>query len=609
MARSQSERIEEIVPRKETNVKKKLIDRINALGSDATTTAKELTYLSKSLEVLNKQIKTDTFTGGSGPEDYGKRPALQEEPHASMPSWNVGRGTMGRNSSPAQFGIYGSNSHSAGLVTYNEQSDAVVANRWQWCHHNGGGNGGSYGPWSTGQRNNNAAWNTNNCYYGSMAYTHTGYCHNNGADSVGPLGHSGLVTGPGQALARRHWCTGESNQATGISCVSEYRNEQVETGNCEPTDKYTYLIYQNSTIRLRNRRILPGAVTDYSQKPTVNGDTNSFGSLTHNFFRKELAVLNRDSTILDQQGDGGYHFKTKIYKNVPDINLQTDLGLVLNDATAKTITSRIEDGGDQGVIGGITRDPSGITMEYDTNDRSVFAEKLFENAGRLEGREGTKMVMVDNGDIYWSVTCTNSHSLHKCTRYTVDGVTDDDYFDWGFVPTYSKVAAMRGYKDQDEFLNEDVIGYDRRPEVVDYHQLSDFRGRDTAYATQHANGVTWGCSHVGIPSRNNKNVILQCAYYHYGAGSSSWLIDKRFSRWQTACYFRDTGYGVQWGPFGEEGFVCNYARNGDGADADYRLYLMRQDLNTGIWQRSDMSRAMNERVPATTVYPTLVPIY
>ena len=51
------ERVDELVPRKETVVKQKLIDKINALGADSSTTAKDLTYLSKSLEVLNKKVK------------------------------------------------------------------------------------------------------------------------------------------------------------------------------------------------------------------------------------------------------------------------------------------------------------------------------------------------------------------------------------------------------------------------------------------------------------------------------------------------------------------------------------------------------------------------
>jgi hypothetical protein len=605
MARSQNERISEIVPVKENTIKKKLIDKINTLGSDANTTAKELTYLSKSLEVLNKQIKDDTFTGGSGIDDYGKRPALQEVPHVSMPSWNTGKATMGRNSSPAQFGIYTSHyAWSCGVTIYDEKTDPVAHNRWTWCHHYGGsGNGGQWGPWSTGQRNECNNWNGNNCYYNTAGTTAAHFCYSNGADSCGPLGNSNLITGPAAALAVRFWCN-TSNQASGIGPIHEYRNEQVETGNCEPTDKYTYLVYQGTTIRLRNRKILPGAVVDYSQKPTINGDTNSYGSLTHNFFRKELAVLNRDSTILDQQGDGGFHFKTKIYKNVPDINLQTDLGLVLNDSTAKTITSRIEDGGHQG------RHDAADLLEYSTDARSIYPWTMYNPVGRLEGREGIKIVMVDNGDIYWSVTDVSSHSLHKCTRYTVDGVTDDDYYDYGFLPTYSKVAAMRGYKDQDEYLNENVIGYDRRPEVVDYHVLNDFYGRQTNTAnTEHPNGTTRGCSHVAIPSRNNKNVILQTAYYNYGCGMSSWIIDRRFSRWMTAWYQRTTSYGCQWGAFAEEGFVASYARNIHGAEYAYRLYIFRQDLNTGIWQRSEMSRTMSELVPNYTVYPTLIPIY
>ena len=602
MARSQSERIDEIVPRKETKVKQKLLDKINTLGADTNTTAKDLTYLSKSLEVLNKQIKEDTFTGGSGPDDYSNRPKLQEVPHASMPGWNVGKGTMGRNQPAAQFGVYTSGPMwSCGITVYDETTEPVAHTRWTWCHHYGAGAGGQWGPWSTGQRNACTSWNSNNCYFNTQSHTSSHHCYNNGTDSVGPLGHSNLVTGAAAPLAKRFWCH-SSNQATGIGPCAEYRNEQVETGNCEPTDKYTYIIYQGSTIRLRNRRLLPGASVDYSQHPTVNGDTNSYGSLTHNFSRGELAVLNRDSAILDQNGDSGYYFKTKIYKNLPEINLQTDLGVALNDTTAKVIISRIEDGGDQGM-----HEAAGIGMEYSTHGRAVYPDTMFQQAGRIEGREGIKICMVDNGDIYWSVTSSACHSLHKCTRYTVDGVTDDDYYDWGFVPTYSKTAAMRGYKDQDEYLNENVIGYDRRPEPVDYHGLNDFYGRESG--GDHANGVTYGCSHVGIPSRNHKNVILSCAYYNYGSGMSSWIIDRRFSRWQIAWYVRDSTYGCQWGPFAEEGFVASYARNGDGDDCAYRLYIFRQDLNTGIWQRSEMSRATSERIPATTHYPTLIPIY
>ena len=90
---------------------------------------------------------------------------------------------------------------------------------------------------------------------------------------------------------------------------------------------------------------------------------------------------------------------------------------------------------------------------------------------------------------------------------------------------------------------------------------------------------------------------------------ASWIIDKRFSRWQTAWYVRNETYGCQWGPFGEEGFVASFARNGDGINCSYRLYIHRQDHNTGMWQRSEMSRATAERAPTYTQYPTLIPIY
>ena len=114
------ERVDELVPRKETVVKQKLMDKINALGADANTTVKDLTYLSKSLEVLNKKVKSDSYTDGSGPDCYGRRPVQQEVPHTSMPSWNTGRGDS-RNASPAQFGIYTSHySWACGVTIYDE---------------------------------------------------------------------------------------------------------------------------------------------------------------------------------------------------------------------------------------------------------------------------------------------------------------------------------------------------------------------------------------------------------------------------------------------------------------------------------------------------------
>jgi hypothetical protein len=599
------ERVDELVPRKETTVKQKLMDKINALGADASTSVKDLTYLSKSLEVLNKKVKTDTYTDGSGPEEYGMRPIQQEVPHTSMPGWNSGRGDS-RNASPAQFGIYTSHyAWSCGVTVYDEKCEPMTNSSWTWCHHYGGQTGGQWGPWSTGQRSACYEWNGNSCYFNTASHTAGSHCFNNGADTCGPHGNSNLILSPAGSLSTVFW-NNENNQASGIGMRHEKRNEQVETGNYEPTDKYTYLIYQNASIRLRNKAVMPGAANlDYSQKATTNGDTPSYGSLTHNAERKELAVLNRNNAITDQQGSTGYFFDTKIYKNVPDINLSTDLNIALDNSTSKTMQSRIDDGGGQSTYTPTSAD--GNSLEYSIQGRSVYAQTLYDPGQRAEGHQGIKIVMVDTGDIYWSCTHSSSHSLHRCTRYTVDGTTNDDHFADGFVPVWSKHAAMAGYKGQDEFLNENVIGYDKRTEVMDYHYCNDIYGREAGGT--HPNGTSAGCGHVNIMSRNHRNIILQSSYYNYGCGMSAWIIDKRFSRHQIAWYCRDTTYGCQWGPFGEEGFVASYSRNkANGSDASYRLYLMRQDQNTGTWMRSEMSRAMASSVPNNTTYPTLIPI-
>ena len=598
------ERVDELIPRKETTVKQKLMDKINALGADSSTSVKDLTYLSKSLEVLNKKVKADTYTDGSGPDCYGIRPIQQEVPHNSMPGWNSGRGDS-RNASPAQFGIYTSHySWSCGVTIYDEKCEPMTNSSWTWCHHYGGQTGGQWGPWSTGQRSACWDWAGNPCYFNTASHTAGSHCFSNGADSCGPHGNSNLITSPAASLSNVFW-NQENNQASGIGMRHEKRNEQCETGNYEPTDKYTYLIYQNSSIRLRNKKVMPGAANlDYSQKATTNGDSAAYGSLTHNAERKELAVLNRNHAIQDQQGSSGYFFDTKIYKNVPDINLSTDLGIALDNSTSKTMQTRIDDGGGQGTYTPTSND--GNSLEYSIQGRSVYAQTLYDPGQRAEGREGMKIVMVDTGDIYWSITHSSCHSLHKCTRYTVDGVTDDDYYANGFVPIWSKHAAMAGYKNQDQFLNENVIGYDNRTEVMDYHYCNDIYGREAG--SSHPNGASNAPSHVNIMSRNHRNVILQSPHYNYGCGMSSWIIDRRFSRHQIAWYVRDTTYGCQWGPFGEEGFVASFSRNKHGSNSAYRLYLMRQDQNTGNWMRSEMSRAMASTVPNNTTYPTLIPI-
>ena len=598
------ERLDEVIPRKETIVKQKLMDKINALGADSSTSVKDLTYLSKSLEVLNKKVKEDTFTDGTGPDCYGRRLKQQEVPHTSLPGWNTGRGES-RNASPAQFGIYTSHyAWSCGITIYDEKCEPMTNSRWSWCHHYGGSTGGQYGPWSTGQRSACWDWNGNPCYFNTHTHTSSSHCYNNGADSCGPHGNSNLITSPAASLSTVFW-NQENNQASGIGMRHEKRNEQIETGNYEPTDKYTYLIYQNSSIRLRNKKVMPGAANlDYSQKATTNGDSAAYGSLSHNAERKELAVLNRNHAILNQENQNGYYFDTKIYKNVPDINLSTDLGTALDNATSKTFRNRIDDGGGQGTYTPISN--AGNSLEYGIQGRQIYGNTLYDPGEREEGRAGMKIVLVDTGDIYWSITHSSAHSLHRCNRYTVDGVTNDDFYAGGFVPVWNKMAAMAGYKGQDEYLNENQIGYDDRTEVVQYMYLNNFYGREAG--TSHPNGASHSPNHVNIMSRNHRNIILQTAYYHYGCGMAAFLIDKRFSRHQIAWYTRDTTYGCQWGPFGEEGFVASFSRNKHGSDSAYRLYLMRQDQNTGTWMRSEMSRAMASTNPNYTTYPTLIPI-
>lgn len=600
-------------------IKHRLIEKINDLTPSATP--RELTFLSKSLERLNNAVKSDTFSGRQG--------EITKFSQAEIGNLPVNRthANAGKHSSPPEFGIYSAHyTHSCGMVVYDERLQAQDSHKWMWCHQHAGGHGGQWSYWSSGQRQSCNDWNGNPCYLGSHTHTCTGHCFTNGADTCGPLGNSMLHVGTEAAMAVRFWRDG--NQSTGRNPSCEYRNEQLIHGETEPSDKETYIVYDKQTIYLRNRRVLPGAGANanFSQKSSGNGTTNAYGTLTHNADRGEMMVMNHHSTQVDGYGLTDWMNQVKIWYNCPTIKIDTNLGTYLDDSTSKQCFVRFDDSqdADSGIptwantVGpDSTAWPSG---QVKTREAGVSAYQIWHptsHSGHTDNRPvsvtDNKLILTNNGDLYYSIWYEHGHTLFKSTRYRdrLTNQVDDTYYKDIFVPHWSAEANLHNVYGYDEHRNDNVLGYEpigTRPEFLDSHYLNDSRGRPEGGGDYGAAGTSIGGAHFAIQSRNKKNVFVQTSYYRYGCGMSAWIVDKRFNKWGTAVYFRDETYGLQCGPLGKEGFVLNHSRNSHGSNPSHRVYIFRQNLNSGEWTRADMGRCMQQLNPATTSYPALVPI-
>ena len=597
-------------------IKHRLIEKINDLTPSATP--RELTFLSKSLERLNNAVKTDSFSGREG--------EITKFHQSEIGNLSVNRTHVnaGKHSSPPEFGIYSAHySYSATVVVYDERLQAQDSHKWMWCHHHTGGHSGMWSYWSSGQRQSCDSWNGNPCYLGSHTHTCTSHCMTNGMDTCGPLGNSMLHVGTEACMAVRFWRDG--NQSSGRNPSCEYRNEQLIHGETEPSDKETYIVYDKQTIYLKNRRVLPGAGANanYSQKSSSNGTVNAYGTLTHNADRGEMIVMNHHNTQVDGYGVADWMNQVKIWYNCPTIKADTNLGTYLDDSTSKQCFVRFDDAWDSdrtptwtNTIGAdSTAWPSGATRTLETSKYPIWHPT--SHSGHTDSRPvcvtDNKLVLTNNGDLYYSVWYRYGHTLFKSTRYR-DPLTkqvDDTYYKDIFVPKWNRECSILNVRGYDEHKRDGQLGYEpigTRPEKMDFHYLNESYGRDQGGGDYGAAGTSIGGGHFAIQSRNKKNVVCTAPYYRYGCGGSAWIVDKRFNKWGTGLYFRDQTYGTQWGPLGKEGFVLNYSRNSHGANPAHRVWIFRQNLNSGEWTRSEMGRNMQQLGCATTSYPALVPI-
>ncbi|HCU99172.1 MAG TPA: hypothetical protein DGM69_07495 [Chloroflexi bacterium] len=621
-------------------IKGKLIDKIQTLASGASS--RDLNFLSKSLENLNSEVREDTFNSETG--------ELNRFTAQNIPRLPINNGTQvdaGRQSSNVEFGVFTQYSETiAYFGTLDEKFQNMKSSRWSWCHHyqSGSNVGGSYSYWSSAQRHQCHSWQTNPCHFGCDDCTTSNYCYNGGTDQVGDLGNATFVGGPSGAFSTRYWGEPSRTQALGqitnIGPRHEFRNEQCEIGNAEVGDKFSYLIYNGQDVILKNRRFLPGAGTgaNYSSKGTGNGNVSSYGSLTHNADRGELAVLNRKDAELDGYNRDKYIFATTIYKNCPVINLKTNLSTYLSEtgkvtaltviedadtgATAQYPTTSYTDGGDSTafphtVASGIDNAEFGTLGHEDpyhgTSYANYTSRAFYHPSNYNENWQGMKICMTDNGDIYWSVMNRWAHSLQMCKRYTVNGVTDDTYYESVFVPRWSPSRYTLNIKGYDEHRNHNTVGYEPLPRsttrVMDWHWLREARGREDD-GGDHPNGNSRSPGHAIIQSRTKKNVVMKTPYYYYCSGVSAWVIDKRFNRWFTMAYWREQNHGAHIAAFGREGFVCSLNRDVAADNITYKLYSFRQDPNSGEWFQSEHATNLGHCFPGVGyAHPSLVPFH
>ena len=604
-------------------IKHKLIEKIEKLTP--TSTPRELMFLSKSLERLNNAVRADYHN-----QNQGEMTTFEQQ-HVAPLTKNRTHANAGKHSSPPEFGLYSSHYFaSASMNVYDERGLAMDHHKNMWCNRHAGGHGGQWSYWSSGQRQSCDSWNGNPCYYGQNNHTHQYPCHNEGADSVGMLGNSNMHTGTEAAYSVRHWRGG--NQSTGRAPRHEYRNENYICGECEPSDKEAYLVYDKQTIYLRNRRVLPGAgaSANFSQKATSNGTTNTFGTLTHNQDRQELAVMNHHNSQKDGWGEADWMHQVKCWTGVPKIDIATNLGTALNDANSWQTYVRFDDGYDAEKIPtwSNTEGPDSTTwpasLLRDNNGPRTREGQRFNiwhptdtSRSSPEGRPicvtDNKIVMTDNGDIYYSIQSVWSHTLFKSTRYRdpITRAVDDTYYKDVFVPSWNRECSILNVRGYDEWKRDNQLGYEplgTRPQYMDQFYISTARGRDEGTSDYGGSGSSYAGGHNLIQSRNKKNVVMQSQYYYFGAGTASWIIDKRFNKWTAGAYIMSSNWGCQWGPFGNEGFVLNFARNLGDQNPAYRMWLFRQNTNSGAWYRNEMGRNTMNQSSGASYYPALVPI-
>ena len=264
----------------------------------------------------------------------------------------------------------------------------------------------------------------------------------------------------------------------------------------------------------------------FSANSTLGANTGSltshFGTASYNAVRKELVIMVNNSSSTSQ-------FYVNIFKNV-DFNA--------NDVDVTQVSSTPSN---QFLI---------TTPNWQTSDG--------------ESRHNINVVLVDNGDIYYSVMHLSSQfNTHKIVRAVGDAS--------GTVSTVMSDSLTTSY------------GIDQGNE---YGQNA-------------------------IQTRNKNMVMTFCPYYYYGAGIKSHLIDKRNSSFALGFSNTDSSQGMQPMKYRDDSFCYYYAGNyyADNWTGAYIRAIASPRagntpvFNTNVWYLPSATS------PNTTNYPGMTPVW
>jgi hypothetical protein len=202
------------------------------------------------------------------------------------------------------------------------------------------------------------------------------------------------------------------------------------------------------------------------------GTNNMYGSASYNNVRKELVILNYNSATAGR-------FDVSIWKNI-DFDA--------NDCDVTQVSST------------------------PTHQFSVTTPNFAVN--NAESQRNIKVVLTDNGDIYYSVMYpSNSFKLYRIAR-----AIDD---------SSGTVAELQS------------------------------QALTTSYGIEQSN--EYGQS--SMKTRIGNMVMTFCPYYYYGAGLRSYVIDKRNNSWAAGYQTTDTSDGYQPLKYRDDSFAYYYCGN------------------------------------------------
>lgn len=190
----------------------------------------------------------------------------------------------------------------------------------------------------------------------------------------------------------------------------------------------------------------------------------------------------------------------------------------------------------------------------------TLASMVSWSVNNAESYYNSKPVLCDNGDIYLSVMFTSSTlSMYKLVRDANLDIT---------VSLVGTRTLTTSY------------GADQNP---------------TQYGQRK------------IQSRDGGSVLCFCAYYYYGAGMASFIVDKRKSTWINNSWMQDsnTAAGVIPVPFGDNGFAAYFCGNvyASNYTGGYITSACLRDGDNDIVQTASAMYLPYFTLPNTTNYP------